>query len=384
MGKTTDELGGYAGENDGEVTSDIEMTRVEPLRTSAGYERYSGGTADLGSAETIDGLRTPPDDGGGDIDGTVQQIEETRTQMSRTIDAIQQKLSPENLVQEAKSTVHDATVGKAQDMVSNAADAATGVVSDVGDGAMSIGETIIETIRQNPVPAALAGIGLGWLFYSSRSAGSSSRQSSNGGYGPRGYQPRTGYSQSPQAYGSSYGTGQGQSGASITDKAQQAAGSVAGTVTDTASQAANTAGQLASQVTDTASQAAGTAGQVASQATDVATQYAQQATDTAAQYAQQAQYQAQSAGRSMINTVRQNPLAASAVALTAGLAVGLAIPETQVESQWMGDARQTVMQRAQQTVQDTTQKVQAVAQETVSAARDAAQHAAQDEGLTKS
>src|SRR3954468_22087916 len=98
------------------------------------------------------------------------EIEETRAEMSGTIEAIQERLNPQHLkeqvkdqvreqFQEVKATVREATIGKAEDMVRN-----------VGD---TLGEArygLMETIRQNPIPAALAGIGLGWLFMNKRSA----------------------------------------------------------------------------------------------------------------------------------------------------------------------------------------------------------------------
>src|SRR3954471_74061 len=97
-------------------------------------------------------------------------IEETRTEMSETIEAIQERLNPQHLkeqvkdqvreqFQEAKATVREATIGKAEDMARN-----------VGNTVDQARYGLMETIRQNPVPAALVGIGLGWLFMNKRSA----------------------------------------------------------------------------------------------------------------------------------------------------------------------------------------------------------------------
>jgi hypothetical protein len=71
--------------------------------------------------------------------------------MSSTINAIQDRLSPQNLVAQAKDTVRDATVGRAEQ-----------VMSDMRDTARSAGNTLFDTIRDNPLPAALVGVGLGW------------------------------------------------------------------------------------------------------------------------------------------------------------------------------------------------------------------------------
>ena len=95
-----------------------------------------------------------------------ENIEETRAELSETIDAIQERLSPEHLKEQATSAVREATVGKAEAAVSNATETARGA-----------GARMLETIKQNPLPAALAGIGIGWLVMKSRS-GSSGSQSS--------------------------------------------------------------------------------------------------------------------------------------------------------------------------------------------------------------
>ena len=77
--------------------------------------------------------------------------------MSSTIDAIQEKLSPQRLTEQAKDAVRDATVGKVQNMASN-----------ITETARDTGSTLMDTIRENPLPAALVGIGVGWLFLSAR------------------------------------------------------------------------------------------------------------------------------------------------------------------------------------------------------------------------
>src|SRR5919202_1910660 len=77
--------------------------------------------------------------------------------MSTTIDAITERLSPDNVkeqvkeqmaeqVRDVRDTVREATIGKAEDMVRSAGE----TVSDARAG-------VIETIKQNPIPAALAG-----------------------------------------------------------------------------------------------------------------------------------------------------------------------------------------------------------------------------------
>jgi hypothetical protein len=50
-----------------------------------------------------------------EVAATRAEIERTRADMSETVDAIQERLSPENLKEQAKDRVKEATVGRAQE-----------------------------------------------------------------------------------------------------------------------------------------------------------------------------------------------------------------------------------------------------------------------------
>jgi len=131
--------------------------QVEPLEWVDDADDLETAAAD-GAAET----------GSDDVEATRAEIEQTRAEMADTIEAIKEKLSPDRLVAQAKETVRDATVGRAQDAVSNAVDTAREAVSNVGGTAREAGSTVIETIQRNPMPAALAAIGIGWLYMNVR------------------------------------------------------------------------------------------------------------------------------------------------------------------------------------------------------------------------
>ena len=76
--------------------------------------------------------------------------------------------------------------------------------------------------------------------------------------------------------------------------------------------------------------------------------------------------------------VRENPLAMGAVAIGAGAAVGLAIPQSAQEHEVMGEARDTFVEKAQEKAQDAQERVQRVAEEAQSAAKEEASN----QGLT--
>src|SRR5215207_7572568 len=175
------------------------------------------GTGGLGRA-------TDSDDSDRDPDEIRVEIAQTRTEMSGTIDAIQQRLAPDVLTTQAKDIARDATEqaktaaqeilqdavrevkdaakevtehavhevkDAARDVTAGAKDAAWDAtvgraeeaVTTAGETAKGMSAIVIDTIKQNPIPAALAGLSLFWL-YKHRAGGlpSSSTGSASGTY----------------------------------------------------------------------------------------------------------------------------------------------------------------------------------------------------------
>src|SRR5713101_4343171 len=92
-----------------------------------------------------------------DLDTARAQFEQTRAEMGETIDAIKERLNPQKLMGQAKESVREATIGRAQD----AANAAVETAKDTGT-------TVAGFIKENPIPAALTGLGITWLLMSAR------------------------------------------------------------------------------------------------------------------------------------------------------------------------------------------------------------------------
>jgi len=316
-----------------------------------------------------------------DTDEIRNNIEQTRSEMSETIEAIQARLNPQNLKEQAreqvreqyeevKATVRDATIGKAETMVRNA-----------GETVNDARYTVMDTIRANPIPAALVGIGLGWLFMNRQSSSHRASSRDNRYYGGqyRG-QYYGGQSYGNQGY-STYGTGARvyDDEPGMMERGQQAVGS-------TVQRAQERAGDVASRVQDTASSLAGraqdTAGSIASQAQETAGNIVSQAQDTAGNIAHQAQYQAQRVEDRFQQALHENPLAVGAISLAVGAAIGLALPQTRRENELMGEARDNLIERAQEVAQDTMEKVQHVAGEVADQAQTTAKEEANRQGLT--
>ena len=76
--------------------------------------------------------------------------------------------------------------------------------------------------------------------------------------------------------------------------------------------------------------------------------------------------------------LQENPLAVGALAIGAGAAVGLAVPQTSQEHEAMGEARDSLVEKAQEKAQEAQQRAQRVAEEAQSAAKEEAEN----QGLT--
>jgi len=76
---------------------------------------------------------------------------------------------------QARSAVHDATVGRVENMVHDARD----LVHNAGETVTEAGGSVLDTIKANPVPAALVAVGVGWLIMSARRSTSTARTRSS-------------------------------------------------------------------------------------------------------------------------------------------------------------------------------------------------------------
>ena len=239
------------------------------------------------------------------------EIAETRVEMTETIEAIQDRLKPANIVANASESVRNATTEKVKQMANTAGDAAERVMNT----------TFMDTIRENPVPAAMIGIGAAWLLIRGRSE-SRRYDMDRYGYDDSGrydWRTRTGGS-SVRPYG-------------VSDSAET---ETSGGIKDMASDAAS----RASEYVDDA-------------------RYAVQRTTRRAQ-------------NSFDRVLRENPLALGAAATIVGAAIGMTIPETEAENELMGETRDTVVERARGIASEAAERVQTAAEQVTDVASRAA------------
>jgi hypothetical protein len=371
-------------------------------------------------------------------------IEQTRGQMSRTVDEIEQRLSPakikeqiagvkesivaqyhdakdhikedivsevreakdkvkeeigdaKQLVQEqlthAKDAVVDATVGRVKEIAADAGHAveaagdkvkeiavdaghamevAGGKVKDVavdaGHAVGAAGSSVLATIRRNPVPVALLAVGAGWLAMSLLRGGSQRQRqlSYDGGVGRGGFDRRPVQTSAPSRdilhrvgdtateLGQQVSDTASQVGHTVSDKAAK----LGHTVTETAQGVRDRAMDAVHGATDTVSELGHRVSEGAAGLAHDAEEVAYQARDRAVELAHDAGEGLYRAEETLEETYVANPLPFGAVALAVGAAIGLALPHTEREDAWMGEAKDRLLKSAGEMAKDAIHTVQ--------------------------
>jgi len=420
---------------------------------SSRYAAYRSDPSDRIVASTADATRPRPrDDADRDVAELRDEIEQTRSEMSETIDAIQDRLSPQqladdakeaaaSLVEEAKEAAREAASTLAEEM----REAAAGMIKDAQEAlrAATIGKaehmineiehtargtstSLMETIRENPLPAAMVGLGLGWLFLQRRNRPSTMGYAARSNYSsayPLGGSPSVARPYTDDGtgggLGETVGAAQDRAG-EIVGQARETAGELVGQARDTAGNLVNSAGELVSDASgravDLASSAGSTARGAGSSLWDNIQQnpvpaalagmgiawmvrgwdrsstsngsygqginsiYAQPGDqidrgDSHTRFVGQALTQVDQFGREVPSRaqdlLKDKPLVVGALALGLGAAAGLAAPHTEVEREWLGGARDQLVQQAATALQETQERVQQVADGAQQAMREA-------------
>lgn len=102
------------------------------------------------------------DDAPTDSQAIREEIASTRLRMSDTLDEIGERLNPQTLRDNVKDSIKAATIGRVSDMARHASDSVQRSTNGIANG-------IAGAVRDNPIPAAMIAIGLGWMFFNGRS-----------------------------------------------------------------------------------------------------------------------------------------------------------------------------------------------------------------------
>ena len=266
------------------------------------------------------------------VEQLTEEIDQTRDGLTETIQAIGDKLEPGNLAREATDTVVATTRGKVDQMTYGAQETFRDVTSNPG--------SIVDTVRSNPVPAGMIGLGIAMLFMNrGKQQGQGDKRFASSSAGYRGYQSFDYGSSLPGDHGynrrSSWEPQEWDRASSGGNPMQRAGQTVAG--------AAGSAGETVSNVADEAgrrvSDLAGTVG------------------ETAGEIPQQAGYYVQQGSSQIRRFIDENPLGAGVIAVAAGAAIGMLLPTTEMERQTIGQARDQVVEQAESSVHQALDKV---------------------------
>ena len=224
------------------------------------------------------------DDAEGEIVEIRAEIEDTRLEMGGTLNELGNRLEPGRLVHEAKENVREATIGR------------------VEETAKGVSDMVMQTIKRNPIPAAMAGAGLALLWVN---------------------KDKNGQSHSTETYyrGNGYRSEQNGGGLDISK------------VGDVASGAGQNVGRAVGQVGEGASQVTG-------------------------EVIQRGRQTVEEVGWRLDRFMQASPLAMGAIALGAGAVVGALVPETPQEQRVLGDASRQVGTAVRDTVGQVTDKAE--------------------------
>lgn len=330
------------------------------------------------------GMTTMPDDEAS-LNRIKNDIDHTRAEMDETIDALSERLAPRHLMNEAMGWLRGG-----EGHGNRGADAAA--------IAKNLGAKTWEHAKRHPVSSALIGAGIAWMLIEHNSShdGSSRRR----GRTPRKYggsyvDARTGEPYD-EHYGSDYeheasgGAVAGGSGKmhEVWDRAKgrasEAAHSAQASLHEMSEEAKHRAEHLRERARHTAERArqraqershalnayiTGTAGSAKHYVEDAAGQMGHRVAD-GYQYSREKLWQA----------IDEYPLAVGGAALGLGLLLGLAVPRTRQEDQWIGDTADQLKDQARQAGRDAIDRGRHVVEATAAAVTDEVQK----QGLTPS
>lgn len=307
----------------------------DAVSTAAGatkddYLKARSGDYPMSDTEARD-IETNTGDAPEETEHLKAQIEETRSQMGETIDAIQEKLSFQNISEQVKEQVSEQINSALETAKENVYDATIGNLGKAGKFMQNIGKELSKTdvgklARKNPFPLVLIGLGVGLLAY--EGFGSKKRRSSQ-------YEA---YDSENESYaGGTLSTSLStlkSAPAKISDAASSAYETVSGATSSVLGGVTNAAGSAYSSV-----------GNFAGNAYEKVGDYGTQAREQYEYY------------------IEENPLAVGAVALAIGAAVGLSIPSTRYEGELLGEYREQLLDKAQTAASGLVEKVKEVASE---------------------
>jgi ElaB/YqjD/DUF883 family membrane-anchored ribosome-binding protein len=279
-----------------------------------------------------------------EIEGEVQQ---SRAEIEHTLDAIQERLSPGQMVDQALGYFRG---GRGVDFARN-----------LGD-----------SIAANPIPVALVGLGVAWMMFSSqRSTRDDDRRGA--GYweddldaveehyaGFAEEEQYTGFAEADLGYlGPEAETGEGF-GAHLKEAGQSVKSKMAGL------------GERARDAGERVRHAGERARSASEHARDRFGRARAGVAERAHEAGERVRHHGYRAKQGMLRTLDEQPLVLGAIGLAIGAALGAALPPTRTEDEVMGETRDEVLRRATRAGREQAAKVREAASAVAAAAREEA------------
>lgn len=268
-------------------------------------------------------------------------IENTRREMDRNLDALESKLTPTQLAMEAWGLFRGGSTAGAS--------------------------RLWKIAKQHPGPAAVIGVGLAWLLSENTKSDDRAEYGYRPGYagaygysgrrGYTGYAGTAGYTEYETGYAGDYDEGEGRFRSAMHnagDKVSDAAGTAKDAVTGAASTAKDAVVGAASTAKDAVVGAKDRVVEGAGHARERAAELSWQARE-------RARYRARQARVGFWETMEERPLALGAAAIALGVVAGLMIPSTRKEDELMGETRDRLMERAKEVGEEALEKGKQVA-----------------------
>ena len=312
-----------------------------------------------------------------DADKSPEQIQNDiahiRAQVSSTIDAIQSKLTPGQMMDQALDYFRKGSSGST---ISGGSSVNLGAVTE---GASEFATNLGNAVRANPLPVAVIGLGVAWLMMSNRSGPSVPYDAVTG---PRGtalygrtsrvyrrdtsqdalhdsdydesYAAATDYGSAGEDYIGTDTTSSDAEGG-VLSGAASAVGEAGRNLRDKASDVADRARQAAARARERVSSGAQHARDRVSSGTEYArdrvSSGASYAGDRASQLADRSREQFHRARSGVTQMADEQPLVIAAFGIAIGAALGALLPSTRKEDELLGDKRDELLQTAKEAVQ---------------------------------
>lgn len=296
-------------------------------------------------------------------------IDRTRAEMSHTIDEIQARLTPGQMMDQAFTY------------------ARTSLPADFGTN-------LGNAVRDNPMPVALIGIGVAWLMMQGQNSDGRARQRRRAAQYDRAMESNRDYYS--VEYGTEGDTSGSQSGRvhrvvskvgeksrNLKDQASDTSQRVMDKASDTGHRLMDKASEIGSRISDTASSVADRARETASGARDRMSSARGRVSESAGSVraragdlsdrSQQQYYRAKDGINRLMD---EQPLMLGALGAAIGTLLGAALPATRREDEFMGHHRDRLMDTAKETAREHAETVKESAKRVAEVAQREAQNVA--------